>query len=94
MAQQTAVDWFQKESWALHVELENKEVSTGEFAVRYKELVEQAKEKERQMVVDAVNDTDKDNLIFVKKLLGTDIRAYQIYHDNKTGEEYFNKKFN
>ena len=49
--QQTAVEWFSSESLRLIVRLENKEISTGEYAVSYFELLfkSQAMDKEQKL---------------------------------------------
>ncbi len=44
----TAVEWFSNESWKLKIQLENKEISIGEYAVAYVKLVDEAKEMERE----------------------------------------------
>ena len=45
---QTAVDWFSNQSWKLKIQLENKEINMGEYAVTYVKLVDEAKEMERE----------------------------------------------
>jgi hypothetical protein len=50
---QTAVEWFSNESWKLKIQLENKEISIGEYAVTYVKLVDEAREMERANIIDA-----------------------------------------
>ena len=45
---QTAVEWFSNQSWKLKIQLENKEISLGEYAVTYVKLVDEAKEVEKE----------------------------------------------
>ena len=44
----TAVEWFSDKTWRLKVQLENKEITVGEYGVTYVELLEQAKEMEKE----------------------------------------------
>jgi hypothetical protein len=46
--QQTAVEWFSNQSWKLKIQLENKEISVGEYAVTYVKLVDKAKEMQQE----------------------------------------------
>lgn len=55
---QTAVEWFANKSWKLKVQLENKEISIGEYGVTYVELLKQAKEIEKKQIIDARVDGD------------------------------------
>lgn len=49
---QSSVEWFAKESWKLRVELEDEKISLGEYANKYYQLKEQAKQKyEHEMCV-------------------------------------------
>ena len=50
MTQQTAVEWFHKETWKLKIKLEKQEISIGEYAVIYGELFEQAKQMEQEQL--------------------------------------------
>jgi hypothetical protein len=50
---QTAVECFSNKSWKLKIRLENKEISIGEYAVAYVKLLDEAKEMEKQQVVEA-----------------------------------------
>jgi hypothetical protein len=45
---QTSIEWFSNKSWKLKIQLENKEISTGEYAVAYVKLVDEAKEMEKE----------------------------------------------
>jgi DNA gyrase inhibitor GyrI len=50
---QTAVEWFSNKSWKLKIQLENKEISMGEYAVAYVKLVDEAKEMEKEQIMNA-----------------------------------------
>jgi hypothetical protein len=50
MTQQTAVEWFHKETWKLKIKLEKQEISIGEYAVIYGELFERAKQMEQEQL--------------------------------------------
>jgi hypothetical protein len=45
---QTSIEWFSNKSWKLKIQLENKEINTGEYAVAYVKLVDEAKEMEKE----------------------------------------------
>jgi len=51
--QQTAVEWFANESWQLKVQLENEEISVGEYAVSYVRLLYKAKEMHKEEITQA-----------------------------------------
>jgi hypothetical protein len=50
--QLTAVEWFSNKTWRLKVQLENKEITIGEYGVTYVELLEQAKEMEKEQMLE------------------------------------------
>jgi len=50
---QTAVDWFSNQSWKLKIQLENKEINMGEYAVTYVKLVDEAREMEKTQIMRA-----------------------------------------
>ena len=52
---QSSVEWFAEESWKLRIELEGGKISMGEYANKYYQLKEQAKEMHRQEIVNAVD---------------------------------------
>jgi hypothetical protein len=49
----TAVEWYSKEHLILLVKLENKEISIGEYVVKHSELLEQAKQMEKEQIIEA-----------------------------------------
>jgi hypothetical protein len=51
--QQTALDWFHQKTWALKIQLELGEISIGEYANTYATLYNQAKEMEKQQIMEA-----------------------------------------
>lgn len=46
----TAVEWYSKQHLSLLLDLENKEISLGEYVVKHQELFEQAKQMEKQQL--------------------------------------------
>ena len=50
--QQTAVEWFHQKTWALKIQLEKGEISIGEYANTYATLYEQAKEMEKERMIE------------------------------------------
>ena len=71
---QTAVEWLEKE----FVKLES---TIGVHCVMY-ELIEQAKEMEKEQIIDACNQTDFE-----------DINGMGIHETITKGEEYYNETF-
>jgi hypothetical protein len=55
MEKQTAVEWFSDNVWKLKSKLENKEITLFKFCSLYFELYEQAKEMEKEQIMDAFN---------------------------------------
>jgi hypothetical protein len=51
--QQTAVEWFHQKTWDLKIQLESGEISVGEYATTYATLYEQAKETEKEHIMNA-----------------------------------------
>ena len=52
MAQQTAVEWYAIEHRKLLIQLESKELSLGEYVVKHQDILEQAKQMEREQTID------------------------------------------
>jgi hypothetical protein len=80
--QKTAVEWFSNKSWKLKIQLENKEISVGEYAVTYVKLVDKAKEMEKAQIAKAFDDGDY-NYHYSKKT----------GNDFENGEEYFEELY-
>jgi hypothetical protein len=53
MEKQTAVEWFSDNVWKLKSKLENKEINLNKFCSLYFELYEQAKEMEKEQIMNA-----------------------------------------
>ncbi len=53
MAQRTAVELFAQEHHTLLIQLENKEFTASEYAVKHCDILQQAKEMEKQQIMDA-----------------------------------------
>ena len=79
---QTAVEWFSDKTWNLKVKLENKEITIGEYAVTYVELVEKAKEMEKKQIAKAFDDGDY-NYHYSRKT----------GNDFENGLEYYNELY-
>ena len=52
---QTAVEWFHQKTWALKIQLEKDEISIGEYANTYATLYEQAKETEKEQMIETAS---------------------------------------
>jgi hypothetical protein len=79
---QTAVEWFSNQSWKLKIQLENNEISLGEYAVTYVKLVDKAKEMEKEQIVKAFENGDW-NYHYSRKT----------GNDFENGEEYFEELY-
>jgi hypothetical protein len=72
----TAVEWLVQEIESLYI---------GNFNITFLKQIEQAKEMEKQQIIDASN-TDK--------YLTSDFIDRAIDNGNSLGEQYYNDKFN
>ena len=52
----TAVDWFADKIWSLAIQLIYDEMNEGQFAMAYDELIEQAKQMEKEQIIKAAAD--------------------------------------
>jgi hypothetical protein len=50
---QSSVEWFAKESWKLRIQLEDKKITMGEYCVTYYDLLDKAKEMEKEQIEEA-----------------------------------------
>jgi hypothetical protein len=72
--QQTAVEWFHQKTWALKIQLEKGEISIGKYANTYATLYEQAKEMEKEIMIDfaynalKIADNTRNRYVDVDKL--------------------------
>jgi hypothetical protein len=60
--QQTAVEWFHQKNWALKIQLELGEISIGEYASTYATLYEQAKEMEKEQIINAFEQGENNSV--------------------------------
>lgn len=51
MARQTALEWYAKEHHNLLIQLEGKRLSIGEYAVRHHDILQQAKQMEKEQIL-------------------------------------------
>ena len=65
---QSSVDYYAFEALRLHVLLENRTISVGEYAVKHHELLEQAKAMHKNEIINAVEGFPIEN----RGLLGED----------------------
>ena len=73
----SAVDWFNNSIFELQLQIERKEISLGEFAVKRVEIFEQAKIMEKQQIIEA------HAVGRIKECSGI----------NTDGEQYYNETF-
>ena len=69
---QTAVDWYAIEHRKLLIQLESKELSLGEYVVKHQDILEQAKQMEREQMEKA----------YIQRLF-SDCQTFEQYY-NKT----------
>jgi len=79
--QQTAVEWFSNKTWRLKVQLENEEISVGEYAVSYVRLLYKAKEMEKERIETAYNKGTVHGIDYPESTLPI------------TGEQYYNETY-
>ena len=87
MAQQTAVEWFHKETWKLKIKLEEKEVSVGEYAVIYGELYEQAKQMEREQKEECWNVAHQAGRFEGKGIAEENWQTFEQYYNETYGKQ-------
>ncbi len=77
----SAVEWYENRIFILQIQLEKKEISLGEYAVKRVELFKQAKAMEKEQIMNAHIDGSNEGLRFTgSKLI-------------KTAEQYYNQTF-
>ena len=82
---QTAVDWFSNQSWKLKIQLENKEINMGEYAVTYVKLVDEAREMEKAQIMRAARQCHFEGVRqSAKSSLGYADYAEQYYNETTT----------
>jgi hypothetical protein len=79
--QQTAVEWFHQKTWDLKIQLEKGEISIGEYANTYATLYEQAKEMEKERIINA--NRDGVDMVVDKK----DFISGEQYYEQTYGED-------
>lgn len=78
MTQQTAVEWLDNELWKIRLKLRGGEISIGLYSEQEVKLIEQAKQMEKQQIVDSFDAGYRDY-------------ASSWY---ETGKQYFNETYN
>ena len=77
----SAVEWYENRIFILQIQLEKKEISLGEYSVTRVELFKQAKEMEKEQMIESYcqgcADLIKDENIFPRE----------------TSEQYYNETF-
>jgi len=63
----TAVEWFALNARKLRIQLEKKEITIGEFAVEHYNLLDKAKEMEKQQIEDAYTYGQKNIIDILSK---------------------------
>ncbi len=61
----SAVEWYENRIFILQIQLEKKEISLGEYAVKRVELFKQAKAMEKEQIMNAYWDGGQDVPIHV-----------------------------
>jgi len=87
--QQTALEWFSDKTWRLKVQLENKEITIGEYGVTYVEIFEQAKEIEKERIISA----QMDMFHFLNNLKFGMMYIEKREEAEKFAEQWYNETF-
>ena len=77
MKKQTAVEWLDNELWNLRLKLRGGEISFDLYFEQEVKLIEQAKEMEKQQVIDAFQDS----------------RILSITNNCNSGEQYYKETY-
>ena len=82
---QTAVSWLEQE----FIKLES---TIGVHGKMY-ELIEQAKEMEKQQIINAINDVSENNVKYANKILSSlsGIQGELFMHNDKLAKQYYNE---
>lgn len=83
--EESAVEWFHKETWNLKIKLENKVISIGQHANSYHELFEQAKEMFEKQIINASNESFLNSGLVKRGVENKKVLS--------VGEQYFNETF-
>jgi hypothetical protein len=59
---QTAIEWFAIEALKLHINAATKTLPIAVFEVAYSQIIEQAKEMEKEQIIEAVEWNYKSNM--------------------------------
>lgn len=79
---QSSVEWFAKESWKLRFRVENKEITIGEYAGAYFDLIEQAKAMHKEESISYAEDFGKQ-MLENKRFVNAEIIYNETYGGNK-----------
>jgi Zn/Cd-binding protein ZinT len=85
--QQTAVDWFADKIWSLAIQLIYDEMNEGQFAMAYDELIEQAKQMEKEQTKAAYNKGYQDGEIDSLDAKDGDVQFFE------DAERYYNETY-
>jgi hypothetical protein len=80
LAQQTAVEWFHEKTWELKMLLEKQQISIDEYGIAYYDILDEAKEMEKQQIESAWERGDGEHDKVADKL------AKQYYTETYTNE--------
>jgi hypothetical protein len=92
---QTAVVWLAKSYVDLLTKLNNEEISLEEFEIQYIELLEQAKEMEKEEIINAINTVSENNVKYANMIVSSwsKIEGELFMHNTKLAEQYFNETY-
>ena len=93
---QTAVEWYEIEINSLIEKYESKEISKREFITMKHNLFYQAKEMEKQQIIEACIETTQDCYKAVMAYMGEEIvfSEKDLINQRKEAEQYYNETFN
>jgi cell division protein FtsB len=80
----SAVEWYENRIFILQIQLEKKEISLGEYSATRVELFKQAKEMEKEQIIDAyLSKRNRTDLLGALKIMDKAEQYYkQTYESN------------
>ena len=88
MAQQSAVEWYAEEHHKLLIQLENKELTIGEYAVKHHDIIQKAKS------IEDLTSLKKRNTELQDQVLLNDTTKKPMSKNNMTVVDWFISKIN
>jgi len=92
---QTAVEWYNLKVIELMTQREQENIDVLEFRNQLDLLLTQAKEMEREQIINAVNTVSENNVKYANMIVASwsQIEGELFMHNTKLAEQYYNRTF-